>query len=84
MVVVVAVGEAEVVVTRAVAEVEAIAAAAAVVVSTEEGVAIEVVAGPRIQEEGESECPRGEEHVSHPWEDSAPQWDSTPSIALQR
>lgn len=77
MVVVVAVGEAEVVVTRAVAEVEAIAAEVEEAL-TEEGVAIEVVAGPRIQEEGEYECPRGEEYVSHPWEDSALQWDSTP------
>ena len=65
------------VVTRAVAEVEAIAAAA--VVSTEEAGAIEVVAGPRMQEEeGEYECPRGEDRVSHPWEDSAPQWDNIP------
>lgn len=72
MVVAVDVGEAavaavvtreEVVVTRAVVEEEVIAEAAA----------IEGVAGPRMQEaEAEYECPRGEDRVSHPWEDSAP------------
>jgi hypothetical protein len=53
--------------------------AVVVVVSTEEAGAIEAVAEPRMQEEGgEYECPRGEDRISHPWEDSVPQWDSTP------
>ncbi len=69
-----------VVVTKVAAEAEVTrAVAVVVVVSTEEAGAIEAVAEPRMQEEGgEYECPRGEDRISHPWEDSVPQWDSTP------